>query len=111
MSADDDVAEHARRLRECVDKTVSAVEEMIDLAKHEYGHSVDEAMLHIREYFEQRASRVVLEENEFGARCDYAAYCAALIVLSETQARVAALEDAVQFRDSVINILGEIDEL
>jgi hypothetical protein len=104
-------ADEARRMRECVDATLKVVEDMLDLAKHEYGHSIDEAMLHIRAQFEKRAMRVLNAEDQASVRADYANYCAVLVALSESRARARVLEDQVKFRDSVINILGELDSL
>jgi len=106
-----DAAEAVKRMRECVDRTVEVVEDMLLLARSEYGHDVDTAMLHIRHQFERRAKRVLESGDLVGAGADYANYSAVLVVLSEAKARIAKLEDAVLFRDSVINTIGELDSL
>ena len=104
-------ADRARRMRECVDATLKIVEDMLMLAKHEYGHCIDEAMVHIGDQFDKRAQRVMTRGDTDAARADYVNYCAVLVALSEARGEVRRLEEAVSFRDSVIDTMGQLDSL
>lgn len=104
-------AEEVRILRECVDKTLEAVEDLLDEARESHGHGPDEAMLYLRRHFEGRAMQLVGLGDERRARADYATYCGAMVALSEARREVARLREDVAFRDSVIEAMDVLGEM